>query len=438
MTILLNEKFKKAIVLSTILLLFGTWISAATAFFFNGSNNNLWQVIPKTYTLLPSIGVNSRIQAQINQYLQDKEYFTMVSRNAQPYLYYVYQEVMKRHMPAELALLPIVESDYYPFCLSGPGAEGVWQMMHPLASDFKMTMNWWFEGRRDLITSTHGALSFLQDLYNQYHDWPLALAAYNAGPGVVDKAIKRNKKKGLPTDYWSLKLPKETEEYVPRLLAVANIIQKSGQYHVKLNQIANAPAFSEVTINHQINIAELAQMIKMDTMTLLRLNPDFRRWITPPNGTYTLLVPADKAALVQQDLTKFTDNNLWMQYQVQSKDSLGSIAKHFALESETIIEINSLHSNHVKPGQIIRIPLDYTAGKVNLLGSIVPRNPNQTQEIQHAVFANENLKMIAQEYHTTPQQIKGWNHLSSNSILPGETLAIWLPAHQYFSTHDRV
>ncbi len=433
---MIPKKFKKLITITTLTLVMSSWLTTSFALFGEPNHNNLWSVVTGNFSLVSKSINNPNVQNEITEMLKNKAYFTQVSLNAEPYLYYVYQQVQKRNMPAEMAFLPMIESNYYPFSLSGPGANGLWQFMPAAAKDYNLSMNWWFEGRQDIPASTQAALDYLVKLHNHYHDWYLALAAYNAGPGVVNKAIKVNQKKGLPCDFWSLKLPKETENYVPKLLAVSAIIKDNQHYHVKLNPIANKPAFTEISIDHPINLAELSQMIKMDSMQLLRLNPDFRRWITPPQGTYTLLVPVDKATQAQEDLSKFTADNLWMHYTVKNTDTLNSISKQFALSTDTLVHVNNLSGNHVSTGQTLLIPYDYSAPNKNVVGQVLPRNPHQSDKVVHQVFANESIKMVAQEYHTTPAAIKTWNELSSEKLQPGQTLAIWLPAQSYFATYS--
>ena len=399
--------------------------------------SNLCQTIARSYSLTPT-SPNTKIQKQIKILLEDKKYFYHVSQNSAPYLYYVYQQVQRKHMPAEIAFLPILESDYYPYCLSGPGAEGLWQMMRETAHDLHVPMNWWYEGRHDLFASTQGALLHLNYLHKEYKDWLIALAAYDAGEGPINRALRYNRKHHLPTDYWSLKLSKETEEYVPKLLALAEIIKYNRHYHVRLNHIPNAPAFTAIKIRKPINLQELAQLIHMDSMALLRLNPGFSRWITPLKGEYTLLVPNNKVALTLSELPKFSENNLWIHYKVKKSDSINSIAKNYKISVDDLEEINNI-SKHIKAKQIIRIPVDYSfiaAAKAPVYNLRYPRNKTSGW-VKHIVSSHETLPVLASKYHTTCDNICAWNHISPSTLKSGKVLAIWQPSAINFDTHVR-
>lgn len=321
-------------------------------------DNSLWQALSKT-EVLGSINSNSRTQQEINKLSKDKITIMQDVRNAQPYLYYVYQQTVKRHIPAELAFLPMVESNYYPYAKSYCNAEGLWQLMIPTAKDRGIKMNWWFDGRRDFMTSTDAGLDQLERLHKIFGDWLLAIAAYNTGEGNIHKAIKYNQKHHLPTDFWSLKLSKQTMDYVPKLLAFAAILKDPGKYHLDLPKIENSSQVTLLALNKPINIAELAQIIHMDSNELLRLNPAFLRWVTPTSGTYSLVVPNNKVNEVMAALPTFTPENLWYHYAVTKTDTLKSIATQYSVSTETIVQVNNLASKQVKIGQTLLIPIDY-------------------------------------------------------------------------------
>lgn len=367
-------------------------------------NDSLWQTMSK-YDALLSANNNSRVQAQIDKLSKDKVTVMEDVANAQPYIYYIYQQTVKRGMPAELALLPMVESNYYPYAKSQCGAEGLWQLMPATAKDRGVQMNWWFDGRRDFMSSTNAGLDELERLHKLFNgNWLLAIAAYNSGEGTVHKAIKYNQKHHLPTDYWSLKLPKETEQYVPKLLALAAILKNSGKYNLRLPNLKNSSQISLISLNKPVNLAELANLTHMDTDELLRLNPAYLRWVTPINGTYSLVVPNNKVKAVENALPTFTDNNLWYHYSVTQKDSLKSIAVSYHVSTDTLVHVNNLQSSHVKVGQTLLIPVDYS-GQNNSYAANTHTNvtlpaPGKSHEggfSTHTITEATNMRLQKQE-----------------------------------------
>jgi membrane-bound lytic murein transglycosylase D len=265
--------------------------------------NNLWNRIPRGYKL--SAIDNYQIQKEIKKFVSNPSYFRNISTKARPYLYHIVAEVERRGIPLEIALLPAIESAFKPTALSHKSAAGLWQFMPATGRDYGLVQNRWYDGRRDITKSTKAALTYLQYLHDLFgDDWALALAAYNYGEGNVRKAIRRNRARGKPTDFWSLKLPRETRQYVPKLLALARIVANPQRYGVRLQPIANQRYFKQVNINRPIDLSLAAQLASMPLSEFKLLNPGYRRDTTAPRGPYYLTLPVNKVAQFRQRLAK--------------------------------------------------------------------------------------------------------------------------------------
>lgn len=234
---------------------------------------------------------NSRISAQRNWFATRQTYLDRLTARASRYLYHTVTEAEKRGIPTELALLPVIESSYDPAATSNAAAAGLWQFIPSTGRLYGLRQNELYDGRRDVVESTRAAYDFLTSLYNKFGSWELALASYNAGPGRVQQAINRNAAQGLPTDFWSLRLPEETMNYVPRFLAVAQIVNQPERYGVRFNPIANRPHFRQVPLPGPIDLSLAAQLTGLSGKELYELNPAFRRGQTAPEGPHRLLIP---------------------------------------------------------------------------------------------------------------------------------------------------
>ena len=217
-------------------------------------------------------------------------------------------------MPAEIALLPIVESAYDPFAYSHGRAAGLWQFVPATGKRFGLKQDWWYDGRRDILDSTAAALDYLQYLHKRFKgDWLLALAAYNSGEGTVSKAQRKNRKKGKPVGFWDLALPGETRDYVPKLIALKQLVATPSVYGIKLEGVPNRPYFAVVETAAQIDLAVAADLAGLELDKLYRLNPGFNQWATSPDGPHRLLIPVDQADMFRQAVA---DNELdrWLHH----------------------------------------------------------------------------------------------------------------------------
>ncbi len=329
--------------------------------FTNG--HNLWPAISRELTLEEQYNENSYVKKQILWFRKQQDYLIELTRNSKPYIYYVLEQTRKRGMPAIIALLPMIESNYSPFQNSRRGAVGLWQFMPGTASGFGLVINWWYDGRRDVVASTNAALNYLQYLHDYFHSWLLAIAAYDAGEGTVISAIHYNKRHHRATDFWALPLPYETKVYVPKLLALANIIKNHNQYGLHLVPVENRPFFTTVTLQKQVNLSHLAKMADASPKTMKHLNPGFRRETTAPNRTYHILVPVAKADTLAAHLadlharpTHTTNYSQGEYHRVRSGDSLSLLASRYHTSIREIRNLNKLKSNIIVIGENLLVP----------------------------------------------------------------------------------
>ena len=325
---------------------------------------NLWQEIADYSTL--GLGYFDKYEKQVNYYSKHSLHLNWISQRARPYLYFILQEVKKRNIPYEIALLPIIESGYRPIANSKAKATGLWQIMPKTGKMLGLKQNWWYEGRQDIYQSTHAALDYLQKLYQKNNqDWLLALAAYNSGYGTILKARKRylklNPHHDDNIDYWAIQpyLPKETQNYVPKLLAVAYLIENHQAHKIKLHPVSNAPYFSTIELDQQVDIHKIAQATQFNLKDIKNLNTGLLRAATPPKEKYQLLLPVKSAQIFHQKIAispNFFKVN-WQKHKVTSGDSLGVIAEKYNTSTHEIKKLNHLKSNLIRIGKLLLIPV---------------------------------------------------------------------------------
>lgn len=337
---------------------------------------DLWDRIRAGFSL--PYRTHPRVRAEAEEYAASQDYLDTVTWRAKPYMYYVVREVEKRGMPTEIALVPIIESAFLASAKSSGGATGVWQFIPSTGRHFGLKQTFWYDGRRDVIASTDAALKYLQRLNTDFDgDWLLTLAAYNAGEGTVQRAMKKNQQAGKPTDFWSLDLSRETETYVPRLLGIAAIVARPEDFGVSLNSIPDAPYLASVDIDSQINLNVAARIAGISREELTRLNPGLLRGTTDPKGKTKLLLPADKAARFSARLaalapggrmssaqaklsgTKRSGNAQGRPtyYVVREGDTLAGIARKFKTSVAQLTAWNAsrLSGKYLKPGLKLRL-----------------------------------------------------------------------------------
>lgn len=334
------------------------------------------------------------------------------------YLFHVVEEVSKRGMPMEIALLPVIESAYNPQAVSPQQASGIWQFIPSTGRVYGLRQHQWYDGRKDVLAATNAALDYLQNLHRMFGNWELALAAYNCGEGCVGRAIARNRAQGLPTDYASLSLPTETRHYVPKLLAVRNIVREPERFGIQLAEIANAPYFSQVSFKHKMEARQVARLADMDLDAFLALNPGFQRKIIHSDSPGVLLLPADKVEDFQTRLEGIGQKGALQSYQARRGESLNKIANKFEVTLDWLKEHNpiKLYRGNLASNQTLVVP---SRAPRELAGK-----SNSPAVRTHVVRKGDTLYSLARLYKTSVADIRSQNQAMANTLRPGDRLRI--------------
>ncbi|TDG13776.1 LysM peptidoglycan-binding domain-containing protein [Seongchinamella unica] len=368
---------------------------------------------------------NAQVGDARDAYLNQPNYLSVVAERARLYLYYIVEEVERRDLPMELALLPLVESTLNPFATSSERAAGLWQIMPATGTHLGLEQNWWYDGRRDIRDSTRIALDYLESLYAEFeHDWMLALAAYNSGKGRVARTQRANAAAGKPTDYWSLKLPRETRHYVPRLIALTQIVAYPEAFDVKIPKVPNKPAFVVATTGGQIEMARAADLAQVEMHVLRALNPGQLRWATSPDVAQELLLPPGTEARFAEGIAGLTeaDRVRWEHYRIKNGDNLIRIAKKFDTEVGLLREVNNIRGSMIRAGDTLMIP--YGSDWASSM-AMVPREERQRQG--YRVRRGDSLYRIAGKFNVSVNDIIAWNSLDPAEYLqPGQRLTLYL------------
>ena len=299
------------------------------------------------------------VDQQLNWFANHPDYLERAFGRAELYMYHIVTELEARGMPLEIALLPVIESAFEPYAYSRARASGMWQFIPGTGSRYGLKQDWWYDGRRDVVESTRAALDYLQSLHDEFNgDWLLAIAAYNCGEMAVERALDANRAKGLPLDFWSLKLPRETQAYVPELLAMRRLVSDPEAYDISISPIPNQPYFARVDTHGQIELKVAAEIAGVTDEEVYELNPAFHRWATDPSGPNYLLLPVDAAQVFTQNISQLTDDQrLHAQtYTVARGDSVISVAKKFKTTPNVVREMNDLPTGPLTVGTDLRLP----------------------------------------------------------------------------------
>ncbi|WAJ70943.1 LysM peptidoglycan-binding domain-containing protein [Catenovulum adriaticum] len=375
---------------------------------------------------------NRRLQIQRTWYAKHPDYLNRVAKRAEPFLYYIVGEIEKRGLPMELALLPIVESAFDPYAHSHVNASGLWQFVPGTAKHFGLAQNWWYDGRRDVIAATKAALDYLERLNKQFDgNWLHALAAYNSGEGRVARAIQKNYRAGENIDYWSLELPRETDAYVPKLLALADIFKRPYKYDLTLYKIPNVQTLDVVELDRQIDLSLAGKLIDMPVKDIKALNPGYDQWATSPDGPHRFLLPIEKAELLARKVKALPANELmtWTRYKIQRGDSLSKIAEKYKTTMAVIRKANKIKGNNIRAGSYLLIPgHDASASQIAEVSQAAQTksvSTSETNDIEYIVKSGDSFWEISQKHKVSIKEITKWNNLSANaSIFPGQILII--------------
>jgi membrane-bound lytic murein transglycosylase D len=394
---------------------------------------NLWHYIANHQKL--SNQNHQRVDEHIAWFVKHPDYLERVSKRAQPYLHLVVTEVEKEGLPIEIALLPIVESAYYPFSYSHGTAAGLWQFIPSTGKLYGLEEDWWYAGRRDVLASTKAAVLYLKNLNQLFDgDWLLAIAAYNAGPGRVQNAINANKKSGKKTDFWHLELPNETKRYVPKLLAVAKILQDPSRYNQSFERVDNKAYLQAIELDSQFDLALISQWTGLSIDEIYTFNPGLRRWATPSALPFTLLLPSSVVSIFEKKLNESGERPQisWVRHQIQSGESLNYLASKYNTTLEQIISVNELRDDTIRMGDYIIVPLAQQ-GEAYYALSEEQREKSRlnaqksTSKVVYEVVSGDSLWKIAAQFGASINDLVRWNHVQPSAPLSiGKELVIWL------------
>ncbi len=414
------------------------------------SYNDFWRALRRDFSLDKQV-THPLVQQQIQWYQTHPKYLVSLFKRSRPYLYYVANEAKKRDLPAEVVLLPMIESGYNPFAYSSAGAAGMWQIMSGTARTLGIKQSWWYDGRRDIYASTNGALNYLTRLRDYFNgNWTLAIAAYETGEGAMANSIKRGGAANQTDDFWSMRLPIERRLYVSRLFALAAIIDNPERYGIALPALENKPYIAAVDTGSQIDLARAARLADISLEEIYLLNPGYNRWATDPEGPYRLLIPATQLGKFKYHLANLSaqDRMNWQRYTVKKGDSLLLLAKRYHTTTAMIVTMNHLRGKWLKPGQTLVMPSAQNAmpqyakalyaynNRYSKSSSATPR----PQKITYTMKDGDSLWKIAHRYQVSVAHLRTWNKLPNtvNVIKPGKQLVIWQNAPSTTTQHARV
>ena len=377
---------------------------------------DVWDFIKQNNTSQNTNILNDQVLAYMNMHLKDLDKFDEYLNDSYYFLYFVIQELEKNNLPLELAILPYIESNYDPFSISSSGAVGIWQFMPRTGRLYQLDKSWWNEDRHDPFRSTEAAVKYLKYLYqrfdqNIYH----TLAAYNAGPSLLDRRINQNKRRGMDTDFWSLNVPVQTKNYVPKYIALRELIFNSDNYGVKLPQIPYEPVVKKISIPGQVEVLTLSEYLDIKPELLYKLNAGYTKWASAPEDESVFYIPSEKYILFENEDNPFKNSNQinWISHIVQSGDSLWSLSSKYDTEVRIIKKINYLNNDLLSINDTLLIPL--SKSKSN---NFIPYE-------MYIVSEGDTLWSIAKEYNIEIRDLSRMNSIDENSYLQlGQQLSI--------------
>jgi membrane-bound lytic murein transglycosylase D len=396
---------------------------------------NLWQRMRDGFRLSHETD-RKRVMDELKWYVNHPEYIERVTKRAAPHLHYLIEELEKRGLPLEFALLPIIESAYDPFAYSHSRAAGLWQFIPGTARVYGLKIDWWYDGRRDVRASTTAAIDYLEYLHNMLgEDWLLALAAYNAGQGNVLSSIRASKLPADEVNFWSLKVFRETYTYVPRLLAISELINHPDRYHMTLPDVANKPYWEVVETMGQLDLNKAAELADVSSKEIYLLNAGFNQWATHPDGPHELIIPVGKADVFRERVLELapTERLAWQRHKVSYGESLGTIANKYRTTVGTIRSANNIRGNLIRAGESLMIPAaspdaDYAMSQSSRLAT-----KQQTLEthygsepITYIVKPGDSFWEIAHKFDVGMRELAKWNGMGTTGLLhPGTELKIF-------------
>jgi len=397
-----------------------------------GPGGDLWERIRKGFAM-PDL-TNKRATASTRWYAERPDYIGRMAERSSLYLYYIVQEIEKRDMPTELALLPFVESAMQPQAVSSAKAAGLWQFIPSTGKVYSLEQNLWKDERFGVVESTRAALDYLEKLYAEFGSWQLALAAYNYGEAGVEKALANNRKHHRPLNYESLRLPRETQYYVPKLQAIKNIVLDPQHYGIELPAIRDEPYFVTVTGSRDIDVATAARLADMPLEDFRALNPAFNRPLIVGATAPMILLPADRGETFSANLAAWeaTGQPLasWTAYRLKGGETLAAVAQRVGVSEAQLRSANHVPPRYVAAsGSTILIPRDEATDEdvpSDMLDGSVALVPEKAglHKITVRVRRGQSLASIARRWHVSEDEIVAWNDLRSTTLFAGQRLSL--------------
>jgi membrane-bound lytic murein transglycosylase D len=374
------------------------------------AHDDLWQRVRQGFAM-PDLD-NALVREKVAYYAARPDYLQRMFDRSRIYLHHIVEELEKRNLPTELALLPMVESAFNPMAYSRAHASGLWQFIPGTGRRFDLQQNWWYDGRRDIVESTKAALDYLTFLYEMHGDWHLALASYNWGEGAVSRAIAKNRAAKLPTDYSNLTMPAETRHYLPKLQALKNIIANPAPLGITLGPIPNQPYFATYTKLRDIDVQLAAKLAEMPVEQFIALNPGFSRPIIRASVTPRIVLPADKIDVFHDNLAKYDASALvsWKTYHPKKGETFESIAKKFNMTLGQLREVNGIAPRTRTVPNLLVVPSSRAALETRKLPLMyAPPIPLLMKRIFHIVKPGETVFTISKRYGVAVEDMRRWN-----------------------------
>jgi membrane-bound lytic murein transglycosylase D len=401
------------------------WYESHTIYAYNANKGNLW-VHMRSHLALSSYADTPQVRKQIIYFEHHQNYLNRVIAESAPYIYYIYQQTKVHHLPADLALIPVIESEYNPYARSHAGAEGLWQMMPSTARGFGLKRDWWYNGSKDVMASTNAALDYFSYLHSFFNNnWLLAIGAYDCGEGTVMVAVHANEYHHRPTDFWDLPLPYETRNYVPRLLAVSAIVKDPERYGIHLAPINDTPYIAQVNVGSQMQLSKAAQLADVPLNTLKVLNPALKHDETDPHGPYTIVMPTDSVPTFNEKLAALAhDEGVAIEkHVVQSEATLTKIADKYHTSKTHLAANDSSNKTTQSTEQAVASPATNPDTNTVIAASTDTTNTAPVI-ITYKVKHGDDLNKIAARFNTTIEKLRTTNHLASNTLQIGQLLEV--------------
>ena len=378
--------------------------------------SDIWEYILQNNNIKNEVVLTEQVLSYMNVHLKDLDKFEEYLNDSYYFIYFVIDELEKNNLPIELSILPYIESNYDPFSISSSGAVGMWQFMPKTGRLYDLNKSWWNEDRHDPFRSTEAAVRYLKYLYDRFDkDIYLTLAAYNAGPSLVDRRISQNKRNGDNFDYWSINLPLQTKNYVPKYLALRELIFNSEEYDLKMPKIPYEPVVEKIIIDGQVEILALSEFLEIKPELLYKLNAGYTKWASAPKDKSIFFIPKEKYTqfVSQENPFNNASNINWITHTVKRGDNLWNLSIKFDTEVNIIKEVNYLNNDILSINDTLLIPLSKTKSN-----DFIPYQ-------MYIVSEGDTLWGIAKKYNLDVRDLARMNSLNRNEYLQlGQQLSI--------------